>query len=93
MSKLSNKQDDKGDEKDSPEVLEKYQQLLERALKTNFIYVHPFNPIYAAGLDWHGRRIVIINAHCINVAASKEELLSYFVLKMNRVVCTTFCFQ
>lgn len=74
------------DKKDSEELIKNYYTMMENALKTNFVRIHPYNPIFAAGVDWYGRRIVVINAHCMNSKAKKEDFLSYYILKMNRVV-------
>ena len=72
----------------SQESLNKYYQTLENALNRNYINIHPLNPIYVAGIDKTGRRIVVVTAHALPSSASEDEVLSYLVLKMHRIVCS-----
>lgn len=63
-----------------------YDSLLKVALSLKFFDLHPFNPVYIAGVDLLGRRIVVLNAHALNDYVSKETFLLYFLRKIHRIV-------
>lgn len=63
-----------------------YESVLKNSFSLNFYDLHPFNPVYIAGFDYLGRRIVVMNAHNANDSIFMDDFLLYFIRKIHKVV-------